>query len=201
MGCHYYWIRYIYILQRFVFSHENYLISSVLSVLSCFITRTCIAHTFYINGIQNKTHGRGPLINSHSHRHLTPPYIYSPRYIWVQGSTFLSFMLHVYIDIIEEKNVLACSCILILKISINRCSDISIEILLHSPRTWTLLTWPTKNMNCEINWQRHHVMDLLTCNQKIIVFILSHCQNSRLVQAVFQRLSAFYTVTRTVLLY
>ena len=39
------------ILQSFVFSRENYMLSSVLSVhvLSCYIT--CIAHTFHINGI------------------------------------------------------------------------------------------------------------------------------------------------------
>ena len=41
--------QYIYILQSFVFSRENYMLSSVLSVLSCYIT--CIAHTFHINGI------------------------------------------------------------------------------------------------------------------------------------------------------
>ena len=41
--------QYIYILQSFVFSRENYMISSVFSALSCYIT--CIAHTFHINGI------------------------------------------------------------------------------------------------------------------------------------------------------
>ena len=41
--------KYIYILQSFVFSRENPKLSSVLSVLSCYIT--CIAHTFHINGI------------------------------------------------------------------------------------------------------------------------------------------------------
>ena len=41
--------QYIYILQGFVFFRENYMVSSVLSVLSCYVT--CIAHTFHINGI------------------------------------------------------------------------------------------------------------------------------------------------------
>ena len=41
--------QYIYIWQSFVFSRENSKLSSVLSVLSCYIT--CIAHTFHINGI------------------------------------------------------------------------------------------------------------------------------------------------------
>ena len=41
--------QYIYILQSFVFSREDYMIPSVLSVLSCYIT--CIAHTLHINGI------------------------------------------------------------------------------------------------------------------------------------------------------
>ena len=41
--------QYIYILQSFVFSLENSKLSSVLSVLLCYIT--CIAHTFHINGI------------------------------------------------------------------------------------------------------------------------------------------------------
>ena len=41
--------QYIYILQSFVFSRENYMLSSVLSVLSCYIA--CIAHTLHINGI------------------------------------------------------------------------------------------------------------------------------------------------------
>ena len=55
MGCHYYWQlllsghRYIYFLENFVFSHENCMISSLLSVLSCYIS--CIANTFQINGI------------------------------------------------------------------------------------------------------------------------------------------------------
>ena len=74
--------QYIYILQSFVFFSENYMLSSVLSVLSCYIT--CIAYTFHINVIQNKTHGRGPLINSHSHRHLTPPLHLQP---WIYMST------------------------------------------------------------------------------------------------------------------
>ena len=39
--------RYIYILQSFVFSRENYTKSSVLSVLSCYIT--CITHTCHTN--------------------------------------------------------------------------------------------------------------------------------------------------------
>ena len=45
----------------------------------------------------------------------------NPGYISAQGSTFFSFIYHVYIDIIKkirkEKNVLACARILILKIS------------------------------------------------------------------------------------
>ena len=41
--------QYFYILQSFVFSRENSKLSSVLSVLSCYIT--CIAHTFHINGL------------------------------------------------------------------------------------------------------------------------------------------------------
>ena len=41
--------QYIYILQSFVLPRENSKLSSVLSVLSCYIT--CIAHTFNINGI------------------------------------------------------------------------------------------------------------------------------------------------------
>ena len=41
--------QYIYILQSFVFSRENFMLFSVLSELSCYIT--CIAHTFHINGI------------------------------------------------------------------------------------------------------------------------------------------------------
>ena len=41
--------QYIYIFQSFVFSRENYKLSTVLSVLSCYIT--CIAYTFHINGI------------------------------------------------------------------------------------------------------------------------------------------------------
>ena len=41
--------QYINILQSFVFSREHYMITSVLSVLSCNIT--CIAHKFHINGI------------------------------------------------------------------------------------------------------------------------------------------------------
>ena len=41
--------QYIYILQSLVFSRENYMLSSVLSVLSCYIT--CIAHTCHIHGI------------------------------------------------------------------------------------------------------------------------------------------------------
>ena len=41
--------QYIYILQSFVFSRENYMLSSVMYVLSCYIT--CIAHTLHINGI------------------------------------------------------------------------------------------------------------------------------------------------------
>ena len=41
--------RYIYFFKRFVFSDENYMISSVLSVLSCYIT--CIALILHINGI------------------------------------------------------------------------------------------------------------------------------------------------------
>ena len=48
--------QYIYILQSFVFSRENYMLSSVMSVISCYIT--CITHTLHINGIYNKTHGR-----------------------------------------------------------------------------------------------------------------------------------------------
>ena len=46
-------------------------------------------------------------------------------------------------------------------------------------------------------------IELLTCNPEInmIVFILPHYQNSRFVQAGFQRRSAFYTVTSIVLLY
>ena len=48
-------------LESFVFSRENYMISSVLSVLSCYIT--CIAHIFHINGIYNKIHGRDPFIS------------------------------------------------------------------------------------------------------------------------------------------
>ena len=97
----------------------------------------------------------------------------------------------------REKNVLACARILILKISKNPWCHISIEIvILHG-----LEPWPTSNMNREINWQRHHVMDWSTYNRKMIIFILSQCQNPRLDQAGFQRLSAFYTVTRTFLLY
>ena len=41
--------RYIYFLKSFVFSDENNMISSVLCVLSCYIT--CDAHIFHINCI------------------------------------------------------------------------------------------------------------------------------------------------------
>ena len=41
--------QYIYILQSFVFSRENYKLSSILYVLSCYVT--CITHTFHINGM------------------------------------------------------------------------------------------------------------------------------------------------------
>ena len=41
--------QYIYFLKSFVFSDENYMISSVLSVLSSYIT--CIAQIFHINCI------------------------------------------------------------------------------------------------------------------------------------------------------
>ena len=45
--------QYIYILQSFVFSRENSKlhVSSVLSVLSCYMYITCIAHTFHIIGV------------------------------------------------------------------------------------------------------------------------------------------------------
>ena len=36
--------QYIYLLQSFVFSRENYMVSTVSYVLSCYIP--CIAHTF-----------------------------------------------------------------------------------------------------------------------------------------------------------
>ena len=59
---------------------ETDMISSVLSVLSCYIT--CIAYTFQINGIKNKTHCRGNRINTHSNRQLTPPlHLQSWKYI------------------------------------------------------------------------------------------------------------------------
>lgn len=53
-----------------IFSQKLYNIF-VLYILSCYTT--FIAHTFHIKCIQNKTHGRGPLINSYSHRHLSQP--------------------------------------------------------------------------------------------------------------------------------
>ena len=64
--------------------------SSALYVLSCYIT--CIAHTFHINGIQNKTHGRAPLINSHSHRHLIPPLHLQP-WIYLSAREYI-FLFH-----------------------------------------------------------------------------------------------------------
>ena len=87
--------RYIYILKSFVFSDENYMISFVLSVLSCYIT--CIAQIFHINCIWNKTHRRGPLINWHSHRHFTPPlHLQLWEYMSAREYIFLSHSLCVY---------------------------------------------------------------------------------------------------------
>ena len=51
------------------------IVTSIFFVFSCYIN--FIAHVFHINGVHNKTRGRGSLINSLSQRHLTPPYIYS----------------------------------------------------------------------------------------------------------------------------
>ena len=65
--------QYIYILQNFVFSRENYKLSSVLSELSCY-----------------KTHGRGPLISSHSHIHFTPPLHLQP---WICMSAMENIFL------------------------------------------------------------------------------------------------------------
>ena len=130
------------------------------------------------------------------------PYIYSPGYIWAQGSTYFLFMHHVYIYIIKKKLVGRKWTRLR---SYFTSENFQKSVMwhhrwdIHSPRTWTLLTWRTKNMNREINGQRHHMMDWLKCNQKMIVFILSQFQNPRLVQAGFQRWSDFYT--GTVLLY
>ena len=80
--------RCIYFLKSLVFSRENYMISSILSVLSCYTT--CIAHIFNISGIWNKTHGKGLLINSHSHRHLTPPYTFTAPGIYERKGVHLS---------------------------------------------------------------------------------------------------------------
>ena len=129
--------------------------------------------------VNKKTHGRGPLINSHSQKHLTPLLNLQP-WIYMSAREYI-FFYHapcVYRynkeTFVRRKNILACARILILKISINLHWDS------HSPRTWTFLTWPTKNMNREINWQRLHVIDWLTCNQKKYCFILFQCQNSML---------------------
>ena len=115
-------------------------------------------------------------------------YIYSPGYIWAQGSKFFSFMHNVYIDIIKKKSYgEKCTRLRSYFNSVNFKKKSMVWHLhwgSHSPRTWTLLTWPTYNMNREINWQQHDVMDWLTCNQTI-VFFLSQSQNSRLVRADF----------------
>ena len=76
-------------LEKLIFLRENYMISSVFSVLSYDIT--CMAHTFHINGICNKTHGRVTLINTYSNRHLTPPLHLQPwEYISAREYIFLS---------------------------------------------------------------------------------------------------------------
>lgn len=57
------------------------MISSVVSVLSCYII--CIANIFHNNGMYHKTHGKGSFINSNSHRHLSPLNHLQPwRYIY-----------------------------------------------------------------------------------------------------------------------
>ena len=93
------------------------------------------------------------------------PYIYSPGYIWAQGSTFF----------------LSCTmCISRWKMySLGRSyfnsENFKKSVVWylhwdsHSPRTWTLLTWPTYNMNRGKNRQRHHVI-YLTCNQVLYFF-------------------------------
>ena len=81
--------QYIYILQSFVFSRENYVIFCIVCTFICYIT--CIAHTFHINGrmvgVLSLTHIPIDIYNS------TPTYTG----IRAQGSTFFSFMHHVYI--------------------------------------------------------------------------------------------------------
>ena len=117
----------------FVFSRENYMLSPVLSVLRVTKMSSHIHSTLIIYkkklmvGVISLTHI--PIDN------LLRTYIYSPRYIWAQGSIFFSFMHHVYISIqwrkiCKEKNALACARILILKISQNQFCDISIEIVI-----------------------------------------------------------------------
>ena len=72
------WPDVIIFLESLLFYRKNDIISIVTSkffVFSCYIN--FIAHVFHINGVHNKTRGRGSLINSLSQRHLTPPYIYS----------------------------------------------------------------------------------------------------------------------------
>ena len=77
---------FIHFLKSLIFSRENYILSSVLSVLSCYITciadslivvlcritnilamlrRTCIAHTFHINGKKTKL-----MVGVHSLSHI-----------------------------------------------------------------------------------------------------------------------------------
>ena len=122
MGCHYCWFWppvYLHFAKFCIFSRKLHDIF-------------CIVCTFMLH-IQNKTHGRGPLINSHSNRHLTPPLHLQPwKYMSTREYIFLSHAPceHRYKKEKFVRRKIYSLALLILKISINPWCDIPIEIVI-----------------------------------------------------------------------
>ena len=180
MGCHYYWICppvYLYFGKFCIFFAK---ITWYLSYCLYFHV-TQLASQIH----STSTHGRGPLINSHSHRHLTPPLHLQPwKFLSSREFFFLSHALCVY-RYNKEKFLRKKMYSLALVFWLWKFRGVT-SPLSHFSRTWPLL-----------NWQRHHVKVWITWNRKFCPTI----KTQGWFRLVFKDGSAFYTVTRTVLLY